>query len=110
MGRIFYHPVIFQAVPMSHFSMIEARPLPGKKSRSISWRSREGRSVIYQIVAILSALALVGLLVRNTLTNMRLRGTRMMTREVGTSRYEGGWDVTVRHAGGDWTPPETCFS
>jgi general L-amino acid transport system permease protein len=48
--------------------------LPGKKSRSISWRSREGRSVIYQIVAILSAVALVGLLVRNTLTNMRLRG------------------------------------
>ena len=59
---------------MTHFSMIEARPLPGKKNRSISWRSREGRSVIYQIVAILSALALVGLLVRNTLTNMRLRG------------------------------------
>ncbi len=59
---------------MSHFSMIEARPLPGKKNRSISWRSREGRSVIYQIVAILSALALLGLLVRNTLINMRLRG------------------------------------
>lgn len=59
---------------MSHFSMIEARPLPGKKSRSISWRSREGRSVIYQIVAILSVLALVALLVRNTLANMRLRG------------------------------------
>lgn len=59
---------------MSHFSMIEARPSPDKKSRSISWRSREGRSVIYQIVAILSALALVALLVRNTLANMRLRG------------------------------------
>lgn len=59
---------------MSHFSMIEARPLPGKKNRSISWRSREGRSVIYQIVAILSVLALVGLLVSNTLSNMRLRG------------------------------------
>jgi general L-amino acid transport system permease protein len=59
---------------MTHFSMIEARPLPGKKTRSISWRSREGRSVIYQVVAILSALALVALLVRNTLTNMRLRG------------------------------------
>jgi general L-amino acid transport system permease protein len=59
---------------MSHFSMIEARPLPGKKTRSISWRSREGRSVIYQIVAILSVLALVALLVRNTLANMRLRG------------------------------------
>ena len=61
---------------MSHFSMIEARPLPGKKSRSISWRSREGRSVIYQVVAILSALALVALLVRNTLTNMRVRGIK----------------------------------
>ena len=59
---------------MSHFSMIEARPLPGKKNRSISWRSREGRSVIYQILAILAALTLVGLLVRNTLINMRLRG------------------------------------
>ncbi len=59
---------------MSHFSMIEARPSPEKKSRSISWRSREGRSVIYQIVAILSACALVALLVRNTLANMRLRG------------------------------------
>lgn len=59
---------------MSQFSMIEARPLPGKKNRSISWRSREGRSVIYQIVAILSALALLALLVRNTLINMRLRG------------------------------------
>jgi general L-amino acid transport system permease protein len=74
MGRIFCQLGLFQAVLMSHFSMIEARPLPGKKTRSISWRSREGRSVIYQIVAILSVLALVALLVRNTLANMRLRG------------------------------------
>ncbi len=59
---------------MSHFSMIEARPSPNKKNRTISWRSREGRSVIYQIVAILSAFALIALLVRNTLANMRLRG------------------------------------
>ena len=59
---------------MSHFSMTEARPSPDKKNRTISWRSREGRSVIYQIVAILSAFALIALLVRNTLANMRLRG------------------------------------
>ena len=59
---------------MSHFSMTEARPSPDKKNRTISWRSREGRSVIYQIVAILSSFALVALLVRNTLANMRLRG------------------------------------
>jgi general L-amino acid transport system permease protein len=54
--------------------MIEARPSPNKKNRTISWRSREGRSVIYQIIAILSAFALIALLVRNTLANMRLRG------------------------------------
>lgn len=59
---------------MSHFSMTEARPSPDKKNRTISWRSREGRSVIYQIVAILSAFALIALLVRNTLANMLLRG------------------------------------
>jgi general L-amino acid transport system permease protein len=54
--------------------MIEARPLPKKKSRSISWNSREGRSVIYQIVAIASVLGFVWLLVNNTLGNMRRRG------------------------------------
>lgn len=54
--------------------MIEARPFPERKRRSISWRSREGRSLIYQILAIGSAIALVALLVRNTLANMRERG------------------------------------
>jgi general L-amino acid transport system permease protein len=54
--------------------MIEARPLPKKKSRSISWNSREGRSVIYQIVAIASVLGFIWLLVHNTLGNMRRRG------------------------------------
>jgi general L-amino acid transport system permease protein len=54
--------------------MIEPRPLPKKKSRSISWNSREGRGVIYQIVAIASVLGFVWLLVNNTLDNMRRRG------------------------------------
>ena len=54
--------------------MIEARPIPKKKSRSISWNSREGRSVIYQIVAIGSVVGFIWLLVTNTLENMRLRG------------------------------------
>ncbi|OOG82926.1 amino acid ABC transporter permease [Hydrogenophaga sp. A37] len=54
--------------------MIEARPLPAKKRRSMSWNSREGRSVIYQIVAIASVVMLGWLLVRNTLRNMRERG------------------------------------
>ena len=59
---------------MSNQSMIEARPLPAKTRRSISWNSREGRSVIYQVVAIASVITLVWLLVRNTLRNMRERG------------------------------------
>jgi general L-amino acid transport system permease protein len=59
---------------MSHQPLIEARPLPPKKRRSISWNSREGRSVIYQVVAIASVVAMAWLLVRNTLRNMRERG------------------------------------
>ena len=59
---------------MSHSPMIEARPLPARKKRSMSWNSREGRSVIYQVVAIASVVALIWLLVRNTLRNMRERG------------------------------------
>ncbi|MEX1166182.1 MAG: ABC transporter permease subunit [Hydrogenophaga sp.] len=55
-------------------TMIEARPLPAKKRRSMSWNSREGRGVIYQIVALASVVALIWLLVRNTLRNMRERG------------------------------------
>ena len=55
-------------------NMIEARPLPAKKRRSMSWNSREGRGVIYQIVALASVVAFIWLLVRNTLRNMRERG------------------------------------
>lgn len=55
-------------------NMIEARPRPAKKRRSMSWNSREGRGVIYQIVALASVVALVWLLVHNTLRNMRERG------------------------------------
>ena len=54
--------------------MIEARPVPKKKTRSISWNSREGRSVIYQVVAIASIAGFLWLLVTNTLENMRRRG------------------------------------
>lgn len=48
--------------------------MPARKQRSMSWNSREGRGVIYQIAALLSVIALVWLLVRNTLRNMRERG------------------------------------
>ncbi|MCB2016295.1 MAG: ABC transporter permease subunit [Hydrogenophaga sp.] len=54
--------------------MIDARPQPGRKRRSISWNSREGRGVLYQLIAIASVIGVVALLVRNTLANMRERG------------------------------------
>lgn len=59
---------------MNTSPMIEARPQPDRRRRSVSWNSREGRSVIYQIVALASVIALGWLLVRNTLANMRERG------------------------------------
>jgi len=59
---------------MSQQTMIEARPLPAKKRRSMSWNSREGRGVIYQIVAVLSLVAFVWLLAHNYLRNARERG------------------------------------
>lgn len=59
---------------MNHQPMIEARPVPARKRRGISWNSREGRGVIYQVVAIASVVGLVWLLVHNTLRNMRTRG------------------------------------
>ncbi|MGM9425393.1 amino acid ABC transporter permease [Hydrogenophaga sp. MI9] len=59
---------------MNTSPMIEARPQPGRRRRSISWNSREGRGVLYQIIAILSVVGFVALLVRNTLANMRERG------------------------------------
>jgi general L-amino acid transport system permease protein len=59
---------------MDQPSMIDARSLPPKKKRSISWSSREGRSVIYQVLAIASVGGLIWLLVTNTMANMRRRG------------------------------------
>jgi general L-amino acid transport system permease protein len=59
---------------MDQPSMIEARPIPPKRKRSISWNSREGRGVIYQVVALASVVGLIWLLVTNTLENMRRRG------------------------------------
>ena len=59
---------------MNTSPMIPPRPQPGRRRRSISWNSREGRGVLYQLVAIVSVVAFVALLVRNTLANMRERG------------------------------------
>lgn len=59
---------------MNNSPMIDPRPQPGRQRRSISWNSREGRSVIYQVLAIASVVALLWLLVHNTLVNMRERG------------------------------------
>lgn len=49
---------------------------PPPKQRSWSWRSREFRGLVYQILALLLLLAAGGYLMSNTLENMRARGIK----------------------------------
>ncbi len=51
---------------------MEGRPPP--KPRRWSWRSQAFRGVVYQVVALLLLAAAAGLLLHNTLENMRARG------------------------------------
>ena len=47
---------------------------PPPKARSLSWRSKAFRNVVYQVVALAVVIALGAYLVHNTLQNMRVRG------------------------------------
>ncbi len=61
--------------------------LPPPRARSWHWRSKAFRSVIYQLIAVAAVAAIVGYLVSNTLTNMRLRG------------IQSGFDFVTQPAG-----------
>ncbi|RZJ22782.1 MAG: amino acid ABC transporter permease, partial [Haliea sp.] len=58
-------------MPPSDSPLIPPRP-PAR--RAFSWRSRQARGVIYQVLAVAVIALLAWLLISNTLTNMRLRG------------------------------------
>ncbi len=64
---------------------MERRPPP--KTRRWSWRSQAFRGVVYQVVALLLLAAAAGLLLHNTLQNMRARG------------IQSGFDFIVEPAG-----------
>jgi general L-amino acid transport system permease protein len=77
------------AHPTAQHSMIEARRMSPPKRSSFSWRSKQTRAVVYQVVALASIVFLVWLLISNTLGNMRARG------------IQSGFDFLMQPAGFD---------
>jgi general L-amino acid transport system permease protein len=61
---------------MSDSKMIESREPPAKKRKNISWNSREGRGVIYQILAFVIIAIFLFILIDNYQYNMRVRGIK----------------------------------
>jgi general L-amino acid transport system permease protein len=69
--------------------LIPARPMPPPRRSAFSWRSKQARGVIYQILVMLLVAFLVWLLVSNTLANMKARG------------IQSGFDFLMQTAGFD---------
>lgn len=74
---------------MSEHSLIPARPAPALRRRVFSWRSKQARAVVYQILAVSLIVFLVWLLVSNTMSNMKTRG------------IQSGFDFLFQPAGFD---------
>ncbi|MEO7887026.1 MAG: ABC transporter permease subunit [Polaromonas sp.] len=74
---------------MSEHSLIPARPAPALRRAGFSWRSKQARAVVYQILAVSLIVLLVWLLVSNTLGNMKTRG------------IQSGFDFLLQPAGFD---------
>ena len=72
---------------MSEHSMIPSRPAPSSRRRHFSWRSKQARAIVYQIIAVSVLVFLVWLLVSNTLSNMKARG------------IQSGFDFLMQPAG-----------
>ena len=81
---------------MSEHSLIPARPAPALRRRGFSWRSKQARAVVYQILAVSLIVFLIWLLVSNTMANMKTRG------------IQSGFDFLMQPAGFDigegWLP------
>ena len=69
--------------------LIPARAMPPARRSAFSWRSKQARGVIYQIVVLSLVAFLVWLLVSNTLANMKARG------------IQSGFDFLLQTAGFD---------
>ena len=76
------------ASPSPH-QMIQARSMPPPRRSAFSWRSKQARGVIYQVLALSTIGFLIWLLVSNTLGNMKARG------------IQSGFDFLLQPAGFD---------
>ena len=74
---------------MSEHSLIPARPAPAHRRRIFSWRSKQARALVYQVLAVSLIVFLVWLLVSNTMSNMKTRG------------IQSGFDFLFQPAGFD---------
>ena len=59
---------------MSEHSLIPPRPAPAQRRKGFSWRSKQARALVYQVLAVSLIVFLVWLLVSNTMANMKTRG------------------------------------
>ena len=69
--------------------LIPARAMPPARRSAFSWRSKQARGVIYQILVLSIVAFLIWLLVSNTLANMKARG------------IQSGFDFLLQTAGFD---------
>ena len=74
---------------MSARPPVAARPAPEQPRRRLSWRHPATRALLWQMLAVVLVLALLGWLVVNTRANMALRG------------IQSGWDFLTQPAGFD---------
>ena len=74
---------------MSEYTMIPSRTAPAQRRKHFSWRSKQARALVYQVLAIGAIVFLIWLLVTNTLSNMKTRG------------IQSGFDFLMQPAGFD---------
>lgn len=75
--------------PQTSIGLIPARTAPKAKRSAFSWRSKQARGIVYQVLVLSFIAFLVWLLVSNTLTNMKARG------------IQSGFDFLTQPAGFD---------
>jgi general L-amino acid transport system permease protein len=74
--------------------LIPARTAPPARRSAFSWRSKQARGVIYQVVALSVIAFLIWLLISNTLANMKARGIQ--------SGFDFLWQPAGFDIGEDW--------
>ena len=75
--------------PQTSAGLIPARTAPKPRRSAFSWRSKQARGIVYQVLVMSFIAFLVWLLVSNTLTNMKARG------------IQSGFDFLTQPAGFD---------